>query len=189
MERRLAACLHADASGYCRLITADVQSTIRTVTAYQALMASLVAKHGGRVVDTAGDSLLAEFASASDALECAVEIQRELERHNAELPPARRLEFRLGIDLGEILAEGGRIYGDCVNIAARVQQTAAPGSICIAGSAYDHIGTGLPLRYDYLGERVLKNFHKPLRIYHVDWRPGSPVVGLTTGRSTNGVVS
>jgi len=167
MQQRVA-CLHADVSGFCRLIATDVNSTVRTLTAYRAVMIRTVGEHGGRVVDAAGDSLLATFGSASDALRCAVVIQRELETHNAGLPQSRRMKFRVGIDLGEVLVEGGRIYGDCVNIAARVQQVAPAGSIYLAGSAYDHIDTALPLRLEYLGEREVRNIDKPQRLYRVE---------------------
>jgi len=167
MEQRFAVCLHADVSGYCRLIAADVEATIKTLTAYRVLISSLVGALGGRVVDTTGDSLLAEFPDVAAALSCAVEIQRALERRNAELPVCRRLEFRVGIDLGRVVAEKGRIYGDCVNAAARVQEVAAPGTICLTGQAYDRIGATLPLRYEYLGQRALKNLPEPLRIYRV----------------------
>jgi class 3 adenylate cyclase len=160
MERRLAACLHADVTGYCRLIASDVESTVRTLTTYRVMMI--------RIVDTAGDSFLAEFNSVSAAVRCAVYIQRELEGHNAALPPDRRLEFRVGIDLGHVIVEGGRIYGDCVNIAARVQQGAPPGSISVAGTAYDEMDDALPLRFEYLGEQAVKNFDKPQRVYRVE---------------------
>jgi|KBSSwiStaDraftv2_1062776.scaffolds.fasta_scaffold1008833_2 class 3 adenylate cyclase len=168
MERRLAACLHADVTGYCRLIASDVESTVRTLTTYRVMMIRMVAEHDGRVVDTAGDSFLAEFNSVSAAVRCAVYIQRELEGHNAALPPDRRLEFRVGIDLGHVIVEGGRIYGDCVNIAARVQQGAPPGSISVAGTAYDEMDDALPLRFEYLGEQAVKNFDKPQRVYRVE---------------------
>ena len=167
IEERRAACLHADVCGYCRLIATDTQSTVRTLTVYRAVMSSVIAKHSGRVVDTAGDSLLAEFRNVSDAIWCALDMQRELENHNAVLPPSRRLEFRVGIDLGNVLVEDGRIYGDCVNIAARVQQMAAPGSVCLAASAYDQIDAALPLRFEYLGQHMFKNMDTPLGIYRV----------------------
>ena len=168
MERRLAACLHADVTGFCRLIASDVESTVITLTAYRDLIIRVVAEHEGRVVDTAGDSVLAEFNSVSAAVRCAVNIQRELESHNAVLSPDRRLEFRVGIDLGHVIVESGRIYGDCVNIAARVQQGAPPGSISLAGTAYDGIDDTLPLRFAYLGEQAVKNFDKPQRVYRVE---------------------
>ena len=167
MERRLAACLHADVSGYCRLIAADVESTVVTLTAYRELMSRMVEDHDGRVVDSAGDSFLAEFPTVTAAVRCAIYIQRELENQNASLPSDRRLEFRVGIDLGNVIVEGGRIYGDCVNIAARVQQGARPGGVCLAGSAYDGIDGALPVRFEYLGERLVKNIDTPQRVYQL----------------------
>jgi adenylate cyclase len=168
MKQRLAACLHADVTGYCRLIGTDVQSTVKTLTAYRAMMTRTVIRHGGRVVDTAGDSFLAEFAHVTGAVRCAIDLQRELKRHNAGLPADRRLEFRVGIDLGDVVVAGQRIYGNCVNTAARVQQIASPGSVCIAGSAYDHVDSALPVHFEYLGERMVKNIRTPLRVYRVE---------------------
>jgi adenylate cyclase len=168
METRVVACLHADASDYCRLINTDVESTVRTLTAYRTMMVDQVVRHGGRVVDTAGDSFLAEFSSVSRAVACAIRIQRELEEHNALLPESRRLEFRVGIDLGNVVVDGERIYGDCVNIAARVQQSARPGSVCLAGAAYDQIESLVPWSFKYLGEQLVKSFDKPQRIYRVE---------------------
>jgi adenylate cyclase len=168
MERRVAACLHADVSGYCRLISTDVESTVRTLSAYRTVMIRAIADHDGRVVDAAGDSLLAEFASVPSAVQCAVLIQRELEALNAALPAGRRVQFRVGIDLGPVLVDGERIYGDCVNIAARMQEAALPGSICLAGSAYDQVDGALPLRFEYLGERTVKNIERPQRVYRVE---------------------
>jgi adenylate cyclase len=168
MKHRVAACLYADVSGYCRLIGADVQSTVRTLTAYKALMTRLVIKHAGRVVDAAGDSFLAEFATISRAVRCGLDLQEELSSHNADLPPARRVEFRVGIDLGNVLVHEGRVYGNCVNTAARVQALAAPGSVCIAGAAYDRMDGALPVHLDYLGEHAVKNIAEPLRVYRVE---------------------
>ena len=168
MKHRVAACLYADVSGYCRLIGTDVQSTVRTMTAYKALMSRLVIKHGGRVVDAAGDSFLAEFPATSRAVRCGLALQEELSRHNAGLPPGRRVEFRVGIDLGDILVHEGRVYGHCVNTAARVQAIAPPGSVCIAGAAYDHMDVALPVQFEYLGEHVAKNIDTPLRVYRVE---------------------
>lgn len=168
MKHRVAACLYADVSGYCRLIGDDVQSTVRTLTAYKAMMARLVIRHAGRVVDAAGDSFLAEFATLSRAVRCGLDIQEELSRHNAGLPPGRRVEFRIGIDLGNVLVHEGRVYGNCVNTAARVQGIAEPGSVCIAGSAYDRMDTALPVQFDYLGEHAVKNIAAPVRVYRVD---------------------
>ncbi len=171
MEHRVAACLHADINGYSRLIADDVEATVRVLTIYRAMIDRIVVAHGGRVVDASGDNLLAEFSAVSDAVRGAVEIQRQLGVRNAALPPHRRIEFRVGIDLGEVLVEGSHIYGDCVNVAARVQELAAPGGICLAGSAFDHIDGSLPLRFEYLGERTVKNIEWPLRIYRLDGGP------------------
>lgn len=168
MKHRGAACLYADVSRFCRLISDDVQSTVRTLTAYRALMAQAVARHGGRVVDTAGDSFLAEFATIARAVRCAVALQQELSRHNAGLPPGRRVEFRVGIDLGDVLVHDGRIYGNSVNTAARVQAIAPPGGVCIAGSAYDRLEAAVPVQFKYLGEHVVRNIDEPLRVYRVE---------------------
>jgi adenylate cyclase len=167
MEQRIAACLHADVSGYCRLIADDVEATVRTLKAYRNVMTRVVAEHDGRVVDTAGDSFLAEFATVTSAVRCGVHMQHELAALNAVLPPRRWLQFRIGIDLGSVIADDERIYGNCVNIAARVQEEASPGSVCVAGGAYDHMDEPLPLRFEYLGERVVKNIAAPQRVYRV----------------------
>jgi class 3 adenylate cyclase len=167
MERRDAACLYADASGYSRLIATDLQSAVSTLMAHRALMSDVIEKHNGRVVDTAGDSMLAEFETVGDAVWSALHLQRELESHNAALRPDRRMLFRVGIEQGEILAADGRIYGDCVNVAARVQELAAPGTVCLAGSAYDEIEGTLPLPVEFLGERTLRNRDAPVRVYRV----------------------
>lgn len=162
------ACLHADVSGYCRLIATDVTATVRTLVAYRAVMVRAVATHGGSVVDTAGDSLLATFPSATSALTCALEIQREVERRNARLPRSRRMQFRVGIDLGDALFEAGRPYGDCVNTAARIQELAPPGEIYVAGAAYDAIERTLPLRFDDLGDHAVRSIERPQRLYRVE---------------------
>ncbi|MBI3302775.1 MAG: adenylate/guanylate cyclase domain-containing protein, partial [Deltaproteobacteria bacterium] len=120
IERKLAAILSADVKGYSRLMGEDEVATIRTLTAYREVMATLIRQHRGRVVDSPGDNLLAEFASVVDAVQCAVEIQREIKARNADLPPERKMEFRIGINLGDVIVEGERIYGDGVNIAARL---------------------------------------------------------------------
>src|SRR5207247_1373002 len=135
VQRRLAAILSADVKGYSRLMGEDEVSTVRTLTAYREVMAALIRERSGRVVDATGDNVLAEFASVVDALECAVELQRELKSRNAQLPAPRRLEFRIGINLGDVIVEGERIYGDGVNSAARVEGLAEPGAISTAGGA------------------------------------------------------
>jgi adenylate cyclase len=166
MEHRLVACLHADVSGYSRLITDNVEETARLLTAYQDLIGGIVTIYGGRVVDVAGDSLLAVFTTVPPAVRCAVEVQRRLRVRNAGLPDRRRMQFRVGIEFGDVVVDDGRLYGDCVNVATRVQEVAAPGRICLAGSAFDRVAP-LSLPCEYLGERTVKNIDRPVRIYQV----------------------
>jgi adenylate cyclase len=167
VTRRLAAILSADVKGYSRLMGDDEIATVRTLTAHRAVMAALIQQHHGRVVDSPGDNLLAEFASVVDALEGAVHIQQELKTRNANLPPTRRMEFRIGINLGDVIVEEERIYGDGVNIAARLESLAEAGGICISGTVYDQVETKLALRYEPLGEQTVKNIAKPVRAYRV----------------------
>src|SRR5262245_59220785 len=134
MSRKLAAIFSTDVAGYSRLMGEDEEATIRTLTAYREVITVLVQRHRGRVVDSPGDNLLAEFASVVDAVRCAVEIQHALKEKNAELPPQRKMEFRIGINLGDVVVEGERLYGDGVNIAARLESLAVPGGICISGT-------------------------------------------------------
>jgi adenylate cyclase len=141
VKRKLAAILSADVKGYSRLMGEDEKGTVRTLNAYKELMAGLIQHHHGRMVDAPGDNLLAEFASVVDAVECGVEIQKELKTRNSELPENRRMEFRIGINLGDVIEEGDKIYGDGVNIAARLESLSEAGGICISGTAYDHVIT------------------------------------------------
>ena len=166
-KRKLAAILSADVEGYSRLMDDDEEKTVRTLTSYRTAITDLVQQFRGRVVDTPGDNLLAEFTSVVDAVNCAVEIQRELAERNAELPYNRKMEFRIGVNLGDIIEEGDRIYGDGVNIAARLEALSDPGGICISRTAYDQIEDKLPLGYEYLGEKIVKNIPKPIRAYRV----------------------
>ena len=156
----------------------DEESTIRTLTAYRQLMSSLIEKHRGRVVDSPGDNLLAEFGSVVDAVRCAVEIQEELRVRNAELPENRRMLFRIGINLGEVVEEGDRIYGDGINIAARVEGLAEGGGICISGTVYNNIRNKLSMSYESLGEHTVKNINEPVRIYRIRIEPeaATPIV-------------
>jgi len=149
----------------------DEAATIRTLTAYRKVMTTLIKQHHGRVVDTVGDNLLAEFASVVDAVQGAVAIQKEMKSRNAQKPQSRRMLFRIGINLGDLVVEGDRIYGDGVNIAARLEALADPGGICISRTAYDQIEDKLPLGYEYLGEKTAKNTYKPLRVYRVLFEP------------------
>ncbi len=170
IERRLTAILSADVVGYSRLMAEDEEATLRTLTAYREQLGVLVRQHRGRVVDTAGDNLLAEFPSALDATRCALEIQRVVRARNLSLPAERRMEFRIGIHLGDVMAEGERIYGDGVNIAARLESLAEAGGVCISAAVHEQVHSKLELRSEDLGEREVKNIPQPVRVYRV--RPG-----------------
>jgi len=172
-KRKLAAILSADVKGYSRLIGEDEEGTIRTLNAYLGAITGFIRKHEGRVVGTAGDSVLAEFASVVDAVRCAVEIQEELKDRNKELPEDRRMEFRIGVNLGDVVEEGDNILGDGVNVAARVESLAEAGGICISGTVYDQIEKKLSLGYEYLGEQSVKNIEKPVRVYRILMEPGT----------------
>jgi adenylate cyclase len=171
VKRKLTAILSADVKGYSRLIREDELGTIHTLNAYKELMANLIQQHHGRVVDAPGDNLLAEFGSVVDAVECAVEIQKILKARNAELPENRRMEFRMGINLGDVVEDGEQILGDGVNIAARLESLSEAGGICISGKAYDEVKNKLPLGYKYLGEQAVKNITEPVRVYQILMAP------------------
>ncbi|MGD9224914.1 MAG: adenylate/guanylate cyclase domain-containing protein, partial [Desulfobacterales bacterium] len=172
-KRKLTAILSADVEGYSRLMDDDEEATIRTLTTYRDVMATLIQQYRGRVVDAPGDNLLAEFASAVDAVNCAVEIQRELAERNAESSYERRMQFRIGVNVGDVVEEEDRIYGDGVNIASRVEGLAEAGGICISGRVYDQVENKLDLEYEFLGEQAVKNIAIPLRIYRVLSHPGA----------------
>jgi len=167
LKRKLTAILSADVKEYSRLMSQDERGTIRTLIAYKEAMDQLIQEYKGRVVDSPGDNLLAEFASVVDAVNCAVEIQRELAKRNTELPPVRQMEFRIGINLGDVAEEDGRIYGDGVNIAARLESLGEGGGICISGTVYDQIVNKLGLEYEFLGDKEVKNIERPVRVYRV----------------------
>jgi adenylate cyclase len=166
-KRKLSAVLSADVKGYSRLMGEDESGTVRTLKEYREIMGKLIQQYRGRVVDSPGDSLLAEFSSVVDAIDGAVEIQKQLKLKNEELAENRRMEFRIGVNLGDVVEDGDNIYGDGVNIAARVESLADGGGICISGTAYDQIGQKLHFGYEYLGEQKVKNIEKPVRIYRV----------------------
>jgi adenylate cyclase len=172
VKRKLAAILSADVKGYSRLMEADEEGTIRVLKAYMEVISGFIQQHRGRLVATGGDSVLAEFASVVDAVRCAVGIQEELKERNRDLPEDSRMEFRIGINLGDVVEEGDTILGDGVNIAARVQSLAEAGGICITGTAYDHIKNKLAFGYEYVGEQTVKNIKEPVKVYKVLMEPG-----------------
>jgi adenylate cyclase len=173
VERRLAAILSADVEGYSRLMGDDEVATVRAITEYRGVIGSTVALRGGRVVDSPGDNVLAEFASVVDAVQCAVDIQREIESRNAGLPDSRRMRFRIGINLGDVIIEGERLYGDGVNIAARLESLADGGGVCLSGTAYDQIEGKLPFAYEFKGEHAVKNIARPVRVYRLHPDPSA----------------
>ncbi len=170
-KRKLTAVFSADVAGYSRLMGEDESATVKTLEAYKEVMFTLIKQHRGRVIDSPGDNLLAEFASVVDAVQCGVAVQNELKARNADLPENRRMQFRIGINLGDVIEEGERIYGDGVNIAARLESLADPGGICVSKTAFDHIEAKLPLGYHFLGEQTVKNIAKPVGAYKVLMEP------------------
>ena len=167
-HRKLAAILSADAAGYSRLMADDEAETLRALNEFRDLFRKRIEAHGGRLIDTAGDSVLAEFPSTVEAVDCADEIQHELAKRNAQLAEHRRMQFRIGINLGDVIEQGdGTIYGDGVNVAARLQQLAEPGGICISGTAFDQVEGKLALQFKFIGEQQVKNIAKPVRAYRV----------------------
>ena len=174
MERKLTAILCADVYGYSRLMGEDEEATLRTLSGHRNIIDGLIDRHHGRFVNSAGDSVLAEFASVVEAVNCAVEIQNVLRAENANSPPERRMEFRIGVNLGDVMVEGEQIYGDGVNVAARLESLADPGGICISGTVYEQVRDRLALSYEDRGEQAVKNIARPVHV----WRA---VLGGTAG--------
>lgn len=166
-KRKLTAILSADVKGYSLLMADDEFHTIQTLKTYRRLMSDLIGQHSGRVVDNPGDNLLAEFSSAVDAVECAVQIQGMLKKENAKFVANKRLQFRIGINIGDVVQDGDRIYGSGVNIAARIEGLADPGGVFISRNAYDQVKDKVELGFEYLGEHEIKNIKDPVRVYRV----------------------
>lgn len=167
LKRKLTTILSADVKGYSRLMEEDEEGTIRILKAYMEVISEFIQQHRGRVVTTGGDSVLAEFASVVDAVRCAVGIQEELKERNKDIAENRRMEFRIGVNLGDVVEEDDTILGDGVNIASRLEGLSEAGGICISGSVYDQIENKLDLRYAFLGEQKVKNISRPVRVYRV----------------------
>ena len=182
--RRLSAIMSADVAGYSRLMGLDETGTARVLREHRAVSDALVAKHGGRIVKTTGDGVLIEFPSVVDAVECAVAVQAVMAERNDAIPQDKRMLFRIGVNLGDILIEGDDILGDGVNIAARLEGIAAPGGICISGSAHDQVRGKVAVEFTDLGEQELKNIARPVRAYAVV-RDGFGV-GTQAGSTTPG---
>jgi adenylate cyclase len=183
-KRKITAIMSSDVVGYSKLMGDDEAATVKTLEAYKSVMSSLIDQHRGRVIDSPGDNMLSEFASVVDAVQCAVAIQKELNCRNAELSENRKMRFRIGINLGDVIQEEDRIYGDGVNIAARLEALADPGGICISKTAFDHIETKLPLGYEFLGEQEVKNIVKPVGAYRVVMEPRVTVADVKGKKET-----
>jgi adenylate cyclase len=167
VERRLSAILAADIAGYSALMGADEARTVRDLKGHQTIVLPMVGEFGGRVIDTAGDGILAEFASVVNAVECAAAIQRKMVERNAAIEPARQMRFRIGINLGDVIYDRDRIFGDGINIAARLEGIAEPGGICVSGKVHEEIRGKLSFAYEDLGEQLLKNIAQPVRVYAI----------------------
>ena len=167
MERKLTAILCADVHGYSRLMGENEEATVRTLSTHRRIIDGLIEQHHGRFVNSAGDSVLAEFGSVVNAVECAVEIQATLKAENASLPPERWMEFRIGVNLGDVVVDGDQIYGDGINVAARLESLAEPGGIYISGKVREEIRNKLALKCEDLGEQRVKNIAEPVRVFRV----------------------
>ena len=188
LPRRLAAILYADVAGYSRLTGEDEDSTHRRLSEYLDLISTTVEGHRGRVMHYAGDAVLAMFEAVVDGLSCSAQIQRDLDSRNEDLPEERRVQFRIGVNLGDVIEDRSDIYGDGVNVAARLEGLAEPGGICISESVHTAIGDKLPLDYEDIGEQQVKNIAKPVRAYNARLKPGGelpkPVEPSETKRRT-----
>jgi class 3 adenylate cyclase/pimeloyl-ACP methyl ester carboxylesterase len=178
LKRRLAAILAADIAGYSRLMGENEAQTVRDLKAHQAVVLPLVGRYGGRIIDTAGDGILAEFPSVINATECAVEIQAIMATRNADVPESRRMRFRIGINLGDVIHDETRIYGDGINVAARLEGIAQPGGICISRQVFDQVSRAIKADFQPLGPRTLKNIVQPVDVFAIAPADGSTGVDM-----------
>ncbi|MFQ5936614.1 MAG: adenylate/guanylate cyclase domain-containing protein, partial [Acidiferrobacterales bacterium] len=173
LERKLAAIFYADVAGYSRLTGEDEEGTHRLLSTYLDAITEFIERHHGKVMHFAGDAVLADFATVSDALTCAAAVQQDLERRNQDLPEERKVQFRIGVNLGEVIVDRDEIYGDGVNVAARLESLAEPGGICISEAVRSAVGKKLPLDYEFMGEQQVKNIAEPVKAYSAQLRPGA----------------
>jgi adenylate cyclase len=181
VERKLAAIFAADVAGYSALMGRDEVGTLRMLTAYRVIIDRLIAAHRGRIFNTAGDSLVADFASAVDAVQCAVAVQEAMAQENADRPTDEQMRFRIGIHVGDIMVQGENLFGDAVNIAARLEALAEPGGICVSAAIQEPIGTKLPVEFIDIGPQQVKNIAQPIKAYRISGETlsikATPVVG------------
>ncbi len=182
VQRKLAAILAADVVGYARLMREDEEATLQTLTEYREVIAGLIDRHNGRVFNTGGDSLLAEFGSVVEAVRCAISFQEEIAICNTELPNDRKLCFRIGINIGDVMVKGDDLFGDGVNVAARLEGLAEPAGICISGSVFEQIKHKLSLGFEDLGPQEVKNISEPVSAFRIV--PGSVTVAAGAGAAT-----
>ncbi|MGF7161586.1 class 3 adenylate cyclase [Rhodoligotrophos appendicifer] len=183
LERKLVAILAADIEGYSRYMSQDEVSTLEVLSSHQAIVDELVVSHNGRITGTAGDSFLAEFTSIIDALDCAIKIQGTIEDRLATEPSHRQLRYRIGLNVGDVMVKNGDIFGDGVNVAARLETLAQPGGICVSRGVRDHVRHNAQFSFDDLGEQKVKNIEQPIRAFRVlldDADRDAPVTGATT---------
>src|SRR6266851_1394875 len=176
VERRLTTILAADVAEYSRLMGADEDGTLAALTACRAIVDELIAGHCGRIANTAGDSVLAEFPSVTDALSCALAVQEAIAKQNAEASPDRRMLFRIGIHLGDILLKDGDLFGDAVNIAARLEALAEPGGICVSATVREHVGNRVSVDYTDVGAQRVKNIAEPVHVFRVAAKGVAPPI-------------
>ena len=196
VERRLAAIFAADVAGYSRMMNRDELGTLHTLTAHREIMDHLIVEHAGRIANTAGDSVLAEFPSAVDAVQCAIAVQEALASANQDGSERERLQFRIGIHVGDVMIRGGDLLGDGVNVAARLESLADPGGVCISGTAHSFVRKVLPLVYNDLGPHFVRNIEEPVQVYHVanptlaehEQRSGKRGISSNSGRMTIAVM-
>src|SRR5215204_2120073 len=183
IERKLAAIFAADVAGYSRLMGQDEVGTLRRLAAHREIMDRLIATHRGRIANTAGDSVLAEFPSAVDAVKCAVEVQQAIGRLDESDPEDQQLRFRIGVHVGDVVVQGSDLLGDAINIASRLQSLADPGAVCLSGPTHEYVRRSLPLSFDDLGLQNVRNIDEPIRVYAIRWevRPQSSVPHRLTG--------
>jgi adenylate cyclase len=182
IQRRLAAILAADIAGYSRLMHEDESATVRDLKGHQSVILPLIGRHGGRIIDTAGDGIMAEFPSVIGATECAVEIQTLMAERNLQVPESRRMQFRIGINLGDVIHDETRIYGDGINIAARLEALAQPGGVLVSNTVHDHVRGRLPFTFEDVGERQVKNIEQPVRVYELHIPGASSKAGASPVR-------
>jgi len=176
VKRKLRAILAADVKGYSRMMGEDENGTYQTLTSYLESIRSIISEHNGRIFSSPGDAVMTEFASVVDAVQCAVKMQEKIEATNINVPEDRKMQFRIGVNLGDVIHDGEQVYGDGVNIAARIEGMAEAGGVCLSGTVYDSIENKLELEYEYMGEQKLKNIQKPIRLYRVQMRSKAPAM-------------